>query len=198
MLERRSALDELADAPARDGDGPSLHELPVAAAALVFGRDQGDAGWPGSAVAALALGGADDRLCGDGASLLVPVAPGRWLAVTASPGRAVEFRRLVPPECRIDLDSARTWLRVAGAGADLILGRELPIDLRARVFPAGSSAQTTAGQVDIVIHALDRGSEPAFDLLVGRSHALHFVTHLVDAGGIGFRRAVAVDESQLR
>lgn len=186
MPEQRSALQAVATTPAGDGNDPSLRELPVAGAMLILGWDGTCGGDVSTAAAVLGLGEHDGHARGDGVSLLAPLAPGRWLAATTTPAAATALRRELTPAHRIDLDSAHTWLRLSGPEADSALARELPIDLREQAFPKGRSAQSVVAQVDVLVHALQRGPEPAFDLLVSRSYAVHLVTHLTAAGDIAF------------
>lgn len=186
MPEQRSALETLGATPGGDGNDPSLRELPVAGAMLILGWDGTCRGDVSTAAAVLGLGEHDEHARGDGVSLLAPLAPGRWLAATTAAAAATALRRELPPERRIDLDSTHTWLRLSGPEADSALARELPIDLREQAFPEGRSAQSVAAQVDVLVHALQRGPEPIFDLLVARSYAVHLVTHLMAAGNISF------------
>ncbi len=186
MPEQRSAIENVDRTLSADNMHPALHELPVAGALLILAWDETGDRDVGAAASALGLGDRDGHAYGDGISLLLPLAPGRWLAATTSAAAVVRLRRELAPDRCIDLDCAHTWLRLAGPGADDSLARELPIDLREQAFPEGSCARTVAAQVDVIVHALQRRPETEFDLLVPRSLAAHLVTHLRDAGHFAF------------
>jgi len=77
----------------------------------------------------------------------------------------------------LDLSSARTWVRVEGEDASMLLNHFLPLDLRPQAFPPGSVASTAFHHVGITLWR----SGEAFELALPRSFAASLWELLVDS-----------------
>jgi sarcosine oxidase subunit gamma len=102
-------------------------------------------------------------------------APGRSLEVADTrilwAGRAAAFLiGTAPPELAdaavIDLTDGWAGLTLAGPGAEAVLARLVPIDLRPAAFPEGTVARTLLGHLQVLIQRRGGG----FEVMVMRSY----------------------------
>lgn len=77
-----------------------------------------------------------------------------------------------------DVSASRVAFRVHGPHASAVLAGGCPLDFDARVFPAGSCAQSLFVRVNALIHKLDES--PTFVVMVARSFARDVRRHLDD------------------
>jgi len=99
---------------------------------------------------------------GRGAALLRIEPLKLWIFGTAAP-------QLAPEEGAIlDLSHSRSHLRIAGGQAAALLNRQLPLDLRAASFPAGSVASSAFHHVGVTLWH----SEAGYELFLPRGFAL--------------------------
>lgn len=100
--------------------------------------------------------------------LTIRLRPNRYYVVTDSVQAAAELPRLFAAPMVIACSQQRVWLVLKGRSARAMLDRLTPLDLRAEVFPEGTTASGQIGQIDVMIHARAEG---AFDLFPLRSYA---------------------------
>ena len=81
----------------------------------------------------------------------------------------------------VDVSAQRTGLRLAGPLVRELLALGCSLDLHPSVFPPGTCAQTTVGQVGVVLIAARTDIGDAFHLLVRPSFAGHLAAWLLDA-----------------
>ena len=98
---------------------------------------------------------------------LLRIEPLKWWLIAE--GTAAMDPPAIPPDEGnvLDLSHSRTWLKVDGDKADMLLNHFLPIDLRSDAFPAGSVASTAFHHVGVTLW---RGAD-GFNLLLPRSFA---------------------------
>ena len=74
---------------------------------------------------------------------IVTCAPGRWLIIGATLTQIRKLEKSVPKDAGtvVNLDNARSFIRVSGSGARALLARGIEIDLRDKPFPVGASAE---------------------------------------------------------
>jgi heterotetrameric sarcosine oxidase gamma subunit len=134
------------------------------------------AAWPDTlsevgAIGARAIGvsnapGPGEAVSGEKGTLM-RIEPLKWWLV------AEDHVAIAPPDIPaaegsfLDLSHSRTWLKVSGEKADVLLNHFLPIDLRERSFPAGSVASTAFHHVGVTLWRDERD----FNLLLPRSFA---------------------------
>ena len=85
--------------------------------------------------------------------------------------------RVAATGAAVDVSAQRTELRLAGPLVRELLALGCALDLHPSVFPPGTCAQTTVGQVGVVLIATD----DAFHILVRPSFAGHLAAWLLDA-----------------
>lgn len=135
------------------------------------------AAWPETAsnvaeIGAKALGVA--KAPGPGKSVpgkngtLLRVEPMKWWLIAE--GHAGSGPPHIPPDDGnfLDLSHSRTWLKVGGDNAAVLLNHFLPIDLRESSFPANSVASTAFHHIGVTLW----WSEGDINLLLPRSFAL--------------------------
>ncbi|MCF2871920.1 sarcosine oxidase subunit gamma [Octadecabacter sp. G9-8] len=83
----------------------------------------------------------------------------------------------LPAQC-VDHSDAWAIVRIDGAGADAVLARLTPIDLRASVFKKGHTARTLIGHMT---GGITRLGAQSFEVMVMRSMAATLVHELVQA-----------------
>lgn len=94
------------------------------------------------------------------------------------------LRGIVAPAggAAVDVSAQRTGLRLAGPLVRELLALGCSLDLHPSVFPPGACAQTTVGQVGVVLAAARADTDDdAFHLLVRPSFAGHLAAWLLDA-----------------
>ncbi|MGI9499039.1 MAG: sarcosine oxidase subunit gamma [Geminicoccaceae bacterium] len=98
---------------------------------------------------------------------LLRVEPLKWWLIAN--GHAGMTPPVIPPEkgSFLDLSHSRTWLKMGGEKADVLLNHFLPIDLREDSFPTGSVASTAFHHIGVTLWHSDDG----FNLLLPRSFA---------------------------
>lgn len=124
----------------------------------------------------------------------VPTTPNTWVATTRgrivwlgpdewlvrsddhTPHELAELLRGVGAAA-VDVSAQRTELRLGGPLVRELLALGCSLDLHPSAFPPGSCAQTTVGQVGVVLLATD----DAFHVLVRPSFAGHLADWLLDA-----------------
>ena len=80
-----------------------------------------------------------------------------------------------------EIGHSRTIIRISGAPSPTVLNRGLPIDLDDKAFPPGSFAQSVIHHIPVLVHRIDAGGEPAFDVYMTREYALSFWAWLIEA-----------------
>lgn len=146
---------------------------------------------PGAVGAALrdklviAVDARPNRASGQGDVQALWLGPERWLVVTPAARRPSAADALAQAltsaqAAIIDLDHARTVLRLAGRNARDVLAKGCLLDLHPAAFPAGACAQTALFHANALVHAVDALT---FDLYVARSYGQAFWESLTDAAG---------------
>lgn len=109
-------------------------------------------------------------------------APGRWTGaetrvVWTGPGQAMVLGPRVAPEGAAVTDQSDAWavMRLEGQGAEAVLARLVPVDVRRAHFPPGHAARTMLHHMTCT---LMRTGEDAFEIMVFRSMAATAVHHL--------------------
>src|SRR5215471_16887661 len=120
-----------------------------------------------------------------GAGRAVWLGPDEWLltSTTETPDELEALvRAVVLPlgGAAADVSAQRIGLRLTGPRVRDVLAKGCSIDLHPRVFSFGSSAQTTLGQVGVVLLALS-GSGDDYLVLVRSSFAGYLAGWLLDA-----------------
>lgn len=110
--------------------------------------------------------------------------PAEWLhAAPGADGWALErelLRALAGTGgSAVDVSQGRAILRLSGAPVRDLLAGFCPLDLHPRSFPAGRSAQTLFGKMNVLLHARAEGD--AFEITVSRSYADALATAVLDA-----------------
>ena len=101
--------------------------------------------------------------------------PNRWTGgdtriVWTGPDQAMVLGPRVAPPGAAVTDQSDAWavLRLAGQGAEAVLARLVPVDLRRAQFPAGQAARTMLHHMTCTILRVE---EDAFEIMVFRSMA---------------------------
>ncbi|MGI9489806.1 MAG: sarcosine oxidase subunit gamma [Geminicoccaceae bacterium] len=98
---------------------------------------------------------------------LMRVEPLKWWLV-AEGSTASAPAAILPEEGNfLDLSHSRTWLKVSGKKAEVLLNHFLPIDLREGSFPTGSVASTAFHHIGVTLWR----AEDDINLLLPRSFA---------------------------
>ena len=110
---------------------------------------------------------------------IVWLGPDEWLVTSdaRSPQELEEALRAAGAPAAVDVSAQRTGLRLAGPLVRELLALGCALDLYPSVFPPGTCAQTTVGQVGVVLIA----DTDAVRLLVRPSFAGHLAAWLLDA-----------------
>ena len=102
-------------------------------------------------------------------------APGRWTGgdiriVWTGPEQALVLGARVAPEGAAVTDQSDAWavMRLEGQGAEAVLARLVPVDVRRDRFPEGQAARTMLHHMTCT---LMRVGEDSFDIMVYRSMA---------------------------
>jgi sarcosine oxidase subunit gamma len=108
--------------------------------------------------------------------------PGRWTGgetriVWTGPDQAMVLGPRVAPAGAAVTDQSDAWavMRLEGQGAEAVLARLVPVDVRRVHFPPGHAARTMLHHMTCT---LMRTGEHAFDIMVFRSMAATAVHHL--------------------
>ncbi len=108
--------------------------------------------------------------------------PNRWTGgaariVWTGPGQAMVLGPRVAPGGAAVTDQSDAWaiLRLEGAGAEAVLARLVPVDVRRAQFPPGHAARTMLHHMTCT---LMRVGDAAFEIMVFRSMAATAVHHL--------------------
>lgn len=138
-----------------------------------------------AAMAGVTLDERPNRASGSGDTQALWLGPERWLIVgpasrTPSLGAALAQGLGADQAAIVELDHARTVIRVSGRSARDVLAKGCVIDLHARSFVPGQTAQTALFHVNSLIHCV---AADTFDLYVTRSHGQSFWEALTDASG---------------
>ena len=118
------------------------------------------------------------------AGIVIWLGPDEWLVVgdlDRLPRQEPELRAVVVPDggAAVDVSGQRITLTLRGGHIRDVLAKGCPVDLHPRVFPSGSSAQTTLGQAGVVLLATKDPDE--FIVLVRQSFAGYLADWLLDA-----------------
>lgn len=165
-LIEKSACDGLLPIAA---GGVTLGELPFAritSVAPLAGRERA----VGTALKALGLGWPEPgRSVTTGAAACLWTGRGQAFLIGADPDGLTGFAALT--------DQSDGWarMRLSGPGAEAVLARLVPLDLRAAAFPVGAVARTGLNHMMMV---LSRVAGEDFDILVFRSMAASAVHEL--------------------
>ncbi|MCC7046339.1 MAG: hypothetical protein IT562_06470 [Alphaproteobacteria bacterium] len=133
----------------------------------------------------IAVDAKPNRASGQGDVRALWLGPERWLVVSPAarrPSAAEALSGALKSEqaAIIELDHARTILRLAGRNARDVLAKGCQIDVHPAALPAGACAQTALFHANALIHAVDALT---FDLYVARSYGQAFWESLTDAAG---------------
>lgn len=125
---------------------------------------------------------------------VVWLGPDEWLVISdlaASATQEAQLRAAVGPSggAAVDVSGQRVTMTLRGRHVRDILAKGCPVDLHPRVFPAGSSAQTTLGQAGVVLLADGNAGTTdgtadhttRFTVLVRPSFATYLADWLTDA-----------------
>ena len=109
---------------------------------------------------------------------LLRVEPLKWWLLAEH--HAAPAPPAVPPEDGnfLDLSHSRTWLKVGGEKADVLLNHFLPINLQDSSFPTYSIASTAFHHIGVTLWR----SESCFNLLLPRSFAASLWQMLHESG----------------
>lgn len=103
-------------------------------------------------------------------------------ALWAGAGRALVVAETLPDLADIaavtDQSDAFACVRIEGAGAEAVLARLVPVDLRAKVFKTGHTART---MVNHMTGSVTRVGPLAFEVMVMRSMARTLVQEVAEA-----------------
>jgi len=124
-----------------------------------------------------------NRASGDGDTKALWLGPERWLIVapaSRSLGAALAQNLVADQAAVVELDHARTIVRVAGRNARDVLAKGCLLDLHPKSFGKGQTAQTALFHVNTLIHCVEPDT---FDLYITRSHGQSMVEALTDAAG---------------
>ena len=194
MVERHSALANLAPGTAPDGSKPAesallFREVPHGSIVQI-------AAWPDTlariaSVVRERLGfdpAPVGRFAEGGGARAATLSPGRILVLARVPALAAGLEAALPSAegAVTDLTHGRVTLRLEGESAADVLAKGCAIDLHLSAFPVGGAAQTLLGHIDALILRRDAQT---FEIVVLRGFAEAFAEWLLDAGlefGIGF------------
>lgn len=182
MADRRSALAGLARPQISGAPQATLHEIVAGSVVQVVAWPEGAARVRSAVAEAVGVAAPPlGRAAGDDAAWVAHVAPGRYLALAGSPGLAARLETLLGAGdgAVIDLDEARTVLRLEGPKSAAILAKGVALDLDPAAFPVGRAAQTSIHHIDLMLH---RRGDDVFDIVVFRSLAQSLGEWLLDAG----------------
>ncbi len=110
--------------------------------------------------------GPGEASTGDKGALL-RIEPLKWWLIAE--GQVQMAPPLLPPKLGhvLDLSHARTWLKIGGEKAEMLLNHYLPINLHTNAFPSGSVASTAFHHVGVTLWR----SDSDLNLLLPRSFA---------------------------
>lgn len=97
--------------------------------------------------------------------------PDEWLAVLTAAQPS-------PSGVAVEMSDAWVAVDVQGPGADLVLAKGCPLDLRPAAFPVGTCARSYLAKADILVH---RRAIQEFRIFVARSYGAYLQTWLTDA-----------------
>jgi sarcosine oxidase subunit gamma len=189
MASARSALDTVIKPGAfgrnTENPGVTLAERRGLSLAQVAGFAAGVVGASLRDALGIAVDAKPNRASGSPDALALWQGPERWLVVTAAtrtpPAASLLSQALKPDQAAIvELDQARTVLRLSGRNARDVLAKGCLLDLHPSAFPAGACAQTALFHANVLIHAVEAS---AFDLYVARSYGQSFWESVADAAG---------------
>lgn len=107
---------------------------------------------------------------------LLRIEPLKWWLV-ASDGASATLDLLTETGSLLDLSQSRTWLRLSGPNAAVLLNHFLPLDLSGAAFPEGTVASSAFHHVGVTLWRDDRG----FNLMVPRSFAASLYQILIES-----------------
>jgi sarcosine oxidase subunit gamma len=111
--------------------------------------------------------------------------PDGWLVTgtaLAGPELEARLREAVAAHggAAIDVSGQRTTLRLSGSHCRDVLAKGCALDLHPRAFGEGTAAETTLGQVGVILSAVD-GSGADYRVLIRSSFARYLADWLLDA-----------------
>lgn len=138
-----------------------------------------------TAMSGITLDDRPNHASGDGETKALWLGPERWLVVgpasrSPSLGTALSQGLGADQAAIVELDNARTVLRLSGRNARDVLAKGCLLDLHPKVLGPGQTAQTALFHVNALIHCV---AEDTFDVYVTRSHGQSFYESLTDAAG---------------
>ncbi len=138
-----------------------------------------------SAMAGVAIDERPNCASGDGETKALWLGPERWLLVgpagrSPSLGTALAQGLGADQAAIVELDNARTVIRLAGRNARDVLAKGCLLDLHPKSFAPGQTAQTALFHVNTLIHCVEPDT---FDLYITRSHGQSTFEALTDAAG---------------
>jgi len=138
-----------------------------------------------AAMAGITLDERPNRASGSGDTKALWLGPERWLIVgtagrSPSLGAALAQGLGADQAAIVELDHARTTIRLAGRNARDVLAKGCLLDLHPKSFAAGQTAQTALFHVNSLVHCVEQDT---FDLYITRSHGQSMFEALTDAAG---------------
>lgn len=138
-----------------------------------------------SAMAGVTLDERPNRASGDGDTKALWLGPERWLVVgpaSRSPSLGIALAQGLGADqaAIVELDNARTVIRLSGRNARDVLAKGCLLDLHPKSFGPGQTAQTALFHVNTLIHCVGADT---FDLYITRSHGQSSFEALTDAAG---------------
>lgn len=110
------------------------------------------------------------------AAWLLRVEPLKWWLVI-SDGASATLDLPAETGALLDLSKSRTWLRLSGPNAAVLLNHFLPLDLSGAAFPEGTVASSAFHHVGVTLWRDDRG----FNLMVPRSFAASLYQIMIES-----------------
>ncbi len=76
---------------------------------------------------------------------------------------------------------SHAWLQLSGAHASAVMAKLCGVDLRAKAFPVGAVAQTSAARINVIVVNVGNDEQPALQLLFDRASLAYFREAMLDA-----------------
>jgi sarcosine oxidase subunit gamma len=175
-------------APAIEGEGARLVELPHVGKVILRGSDSEITGAVRGALELELPMAANTSIETRPVSALW-LGPDEWM-LTCAPGSedaVAESLRAALAGAHaavVDVSDARAVFRLSGGAARTVLAKGCALDLHPRAFALGDVAQTRLAKADVVVHQTideDDNDGPIFDIYVARSFADYLWRWLADA-----------------
>ncbi len=76
---------------------------------------------------------------------------------------------------------SHAWLQLSGVHCSAVMAKLCGVDLRARAFPVGAVAQTSAARINVIVLNVGSDERPALQLLFDRASLAYFREAVLDA-----------------